>query len=583
MPPNRVALTNAPLSRRGHHRILPTLLLSAALAACGGSSGGSDSGSGSTSLSGAGVKGPLAGAVVNAHAFDGSAEDFKGALLDDGETTANAAISGVTIPADHSGAVVIEVVADADTVDLTTGAAPVITRLLTVVDSADLDAASIYPSPLPTVAFRLAGANGDSGVSPYSGNGNGELDETEFLNAFAVAARQTASTLGFGLEAGLDLNTTPPLITDDTDTVDEQTAAARYRTAIEAVSAVVQNMRETSQGNNAASGVDNDDLLAGLAADLSDGTIDGQANGEPIPAFADVDDVVAEVTVDPATLKIPGTEINVSDVEGVMVSEKEDTGSGTDTSGLSNDSADPAPAETAPDSDDDGLDDAGDNCPVDANADQADFDGDGVGDACDGDRDGDGVANGDDAFPDDPSESADSDGDGVGDNADAFPNDPDESGDTDGDGVGDNGDNCPATANAGQDDLDGDGTGDACDGDRDGDGVANADDAFPDDSSESADSDGDGVGDNADAFPDDAGEDTDSDGDGVGDNSDAFPDNADEDTDSDGDGIGDNGDNCPDTANPDQADEDGDGIGDACDSGTAAVWDEFNWDQAVWQ
>ena len=40
------------------------------------------------------------------------------------------------------------------------------------------------------------------------------------------------------------------------------------------------------------------------------------------------------------------------------------------------------------------------------------------------DSDGDGVYDDQDAFPDDPTETADSDGDGVGDNADAFPNDP---------------------------------------------------------------------------------------------------------------------------------------------------------------
>ena len=40
------------------------------------------------------------------------------------------------------------------------------------------------------------------------------------------------------------------------------------------------------------------------------------------------------------------------------------------------------------------------------------------------DSDGDGVYDDQDAFPNDPNETADSDGDGVGDNADAFPNDP---------------------------------------------------------------------------------------------------------------------------------------------------------------
>ena len=40
------------------------------------------------------------------------------------------------------------------------------------------------------------------------------------------------------------------------------------------------------------------------------------------------------------------------------------------------------------------------------------------------DSDGDGVYDDQDAFPDDPTETADSDSDGVGDNADAFPTDP---------------------------------------------------------------------------------------------------------------------------------------------------------------
>ena len=125
------------------------------------------------------------------------------------------------------------------------------------------------------------------------------------------------------------------------------------------------------------------------------------------------------------------------------------------------------------------------------------------------DSDGDGVPDVEDAFPNDPTETADSDGDGVGDNADAFPNDPAETTDSDGDGVGDNSD------------------------------------AFPNDPNESADSDGDGVGDNTDAFPNDPAETTDSDGDGVGDNSDAFPNDPNESADSDGDGVGDNAGRVP--------------------------------------
>jgi hypothetical protein len=99
----------------------------------------------------------------------------------------------------------------------------------------------------------------------------------------------------------------------------------------------------------------------------------------------------------------------------------------------------------------------------------------------DRDSDGDGVSNGQDAFPEDSSEQFDSDGDGVGDkadnctttaNSDQLDTDGDGTGDAcdetplgdaDGDSVQDDTDNCPATANADQSDVDGDGTGDACD------------------------------------------------------------------------------------------------------------------------
>ena len=162
----------------------------------------------------------------------------------------------------------------------------------------------------------------------------------------------------------------------------------------------------------------------------------------------------------------------------------------------------------ADDMDSDGVDDIIDNCPLIANTDQVDFDNDSLGDVCDSDIDGDSVVNGDDAFPNDPSEIADTDADAVGDNADAFPNDATETADTDGDGVGDNAD------------------------------------AFPNDSSETVDSDYDGIGDNADALPND-------------------PSGS---VDIDSDSVGDNADNCPVDVNTDQMDTDSDGIGDACDA-----------------
>jgi len=231
-----------------------------------------------------------------------------------------------------------------------------------------------------------------------------------------------------------------------------------------------------------------------------------------------------------------------------------------------------------PDQDGDGVADTGDNCPSTANADQADFDHDGIGDACDPDDDNDGVADGSDLCPNTPPNTQ------V--NAAGCP-------DQDGDGVGDTSDNCPTTANADQADFDHDGIGDACDSDDDNDGVADGSDLCPNtppntqvNAAGCPDQDGDGVADSSDNCPGTANADQadfdhdgigdacdpDDDGDGVADGLDLCPNtppntqvNAAGCPDQDGDGVADTSDNCPGTANANQADFDHDGIGDACD------------------
>jgi len=175
-----------------------------------------------------------------------------------------------------------------------------------------------------------------------------------------------------------------------------------------------------------------------------------------------------------------------------------------------------------------------DDCEVDSFSD-SDCNENGTPDTCESDSDGDGVIDACDNCPGDANfDQLDSDEDGVGDACDKCP-DQDDLGDADGDAWGDACDNCPGVANPAQSDEDEDGVGDVCDNcpdtlnpdqaDRDNDGVGNVcDNCLELVNTDQSDSDGDGVGDVCDNCPSVHNpHQADSDQDGIGDACDEIP------------------------------------------------------------
>lgn len=543
-----------------------TATLSIILASCGGDDHQDDFDRDFTLL-GMGVDGPLTFTNVAMYTLldaSGASVTYSSATpgtpVATGTTNQFAQIENLLLNDGINPPYILEFTSTNTTRDLTTGAAPVLSTVRTLVTEEMLDAGDpVYASPLTTIVLDIALSTADAS--------DGVITLTEFQSALTTATSQVKSTLGLGMDASFDIFTTPPVL--DSTVASNDAAAlqqvAIYRSAIEAARILVGQISELV-------GATGDTVLATFASDLADGVIDGQVDGALAELYLGEEQKnealdLLEQAVDSLCVVDDGAGEclqTVADINALLVDERADIGvdasasvqidapdlnqprlsSDSDGDGINNDQdAFPDNAQETIDTDADGVGDSSDNCPAASNADQADTDSDGVGDVCD-------TATTPDA-------------------------------DTDDDGVNDGVDNCPSVANTDQLNTDNDTQGNACDSDDDGDGVSDSDETTQGSNPLLNDSDGDGDNDgadncvlvaNADQLNSDSDSqgnvcDTDDDNDGTPDSTDDFPLDADETTDTDDDGIGNNTDNCPSTANEDQLNTDGtqDG-GNACDA-----------------
>ncbi len=284
------------------------ILTSMVVSACGGGSG-SDSSSlsqnSTVTIQGSGIKGILANATVSIYELNTSlALSYDPALpIATGVTDSVGRFASLEISTNISKPLVL-VVNGASSIDLNSNQTPVITNLTSIFTIEDALAGNpIFATPYTTIAHEMAKSNSTSRSS-----------DAAFRNNFVSAITDVGTALGFGTSENVNFLTTPAVLSEAMASQAQQAAIIQHRAAIEALAAVIVELR-TASGNTLSSG----DIVKKLADDLfNDGQIDGDSG-------LDISAIPANVE----NLYVPGTQVQIKDIGIILESDRQYTGVNT--------------------------------------------------------------------------------------------------------------------------------------------------------------------------------------------------------------------------------------------------------------
>lgn len=332
-------------------------------------------------LTGEAVKGPLAYAEVAIYAVNFESASMKGELLATTTTHIDGRFSDISLNVEEPAlAYLIEVTATPQTIDITTGQAPVFSTLQSLVSGS---AIQVNTPVLITPLTHL--------ITQATAHRATRIEDAIVMRD--ILAQSVLQYFSFGATNMTDPFSTGALASNEID----KTLLLEHRTIIEGITALLFEVAQSA-------GISVQTLSELIARDLSDGVLNNQAATEQVDGFS-IDDLMGAAV--PA-LVIPNTDQDgdldtddpfvVSQTAELLQQEQQRLDSGIDLSLLTTDEFVFIPAPLG-----------------------VDFDKDGIPDSTDDDDDNDGVTDVNDVFPLDDSESNDIDSDGVGDNADAYP------------------------------------------------------------------------------------------------------------------------------------------------------------------